>query len=118
MSERVGPREVLDAMRSLLSYPMPSISVNLDSQIEDSPIFFKVLVNHWPGKVILLTHCDKELEAQSMIELHSLRCDELVVYRNSEDKAALIIKAGVMAHFDAEDSSLNQLPDTSTVFIR
>lgn len=93
----------------------PTLGLDLDGTIDESPEFFKILSKVWPGLVIIIT-CRNDIEkARADVARFDVYYDELVMVRRLEDKAAVIKEYNVQVYVDDQDECLSNIPDNVTV---
>ena len=88
----------------------PSIGIDLDGTIDEAPIFFRVLCNHWPGKVFIITYRDDRQKAVDRLAEFEIRYDELILVSTFEEKAKVVQDRGILTYFDDMDEMTKEMP--------
>lgn len=90
----------------------PTLGVDLDGTITDSPEFFKTMMGTWPGRVIVVTY--REHLRGAIDDLADFDYDE-VVLAPSMDKSSIIIEKGIDVFIDDQDEMIYNIPEHVTV---
>lgn len=93
----------------------PTLGLDLDGTIDESPEFYKMLSNVWPGRVVVITCRRDEAKAKEDVEKFGVYYDCLKTVRRLEDKAEAILNLGVKVFIDDQDECLLDIPPYVTV---
>jgi len=110
-------RATEEALKSLFTFPQPSLGIDLDGCVDEAPIFFNILTNAWPGKVFVITFRDDRAKAIRDLEKFSIRYDELILVRSFDAKAEVIAREGILVYFDDQPEMLKNIPSTVNVLL-
>lgn len=101
-------KEIFEMMLRLYDLPKPNVAIDLDSPIENHPIFFPLLCDCWSGKTLGLT--SSSAAARQKISKLRLRIDELVEVRSPQEKADVLVRYDAIAIISSSRESLEQVP--------
>ena len=99
-----------------MSDPAPSLGIDLDGTIDESPAFFAALTHSWPGRVTVVTFRDDRAKAAADLAGHGVRYDELVLVERFDAKPQVIAEKGIDVYFDDQDEMLQGVAEAVTVF--
>ncbi len=117
-SERRHLIEVIGKMMTpLAEIPVPTLGLDLDGVLDESPVFFSTLTHVWPGKVVIVTYRDDRSKAQADLANLGVRYDELVLVDNFDAKAQVIVEKGISIFVDDQPECLRDVPPTVTVLL-
>lgn len=116
MPSRDHLREVIATFESLADVPHPSLALDLDGTIDESPVFFRWLASNWPGKVFVITYRNDRAKAEADLAEHGIEYDELILVGSFEEKARIIVREGISIYFDDQDEMTAGIPEDRTVF--
>src|SRR5438067_500363 len=94
-----------------------SLGIDLDGCVDEAPIFFQILTNMWPGKVIVITYRDDRAKAEQVLREYRIRWDEIVLVQSFEEKAKVIAERGILVYFDDQPEMLKDIPSTVAVML-
>jgi hypothetical protein len=97
-----------DVLMDLSTIPWPTLAIDLDSPLTTTPIFFKVLLKHWPGRIIGCT-CNSS-RAQATVGRLGLELHELISVETTAEKGKAICRSGAMAIVSTDYDMLRQIP--------
>lgn len=97
-----------DVLMDLSTIPWPTLGIDLDSQLTTTPIFFKVLLRHWPGRIIGYS-CDSS-RAQATLDRLGLELHELISAETTAEKGKAICRSGAIATISTDYDMLCQVP--------
>jgi hypothetical protein len=103
--------EVLTAVHTM---PAPSLGIDLDGTIDESPAFFSMLTRIWPGNIYIITYRDDPNIEADLNKFH-IKFTEIVSVASFAQKAKEIEKRGISVFFDDMDEVLLHIPSTVTV---
>ena len=86
----------------------PTLGLDLDGTIDESPDFFRILTATWPGKVIIVTYRKDADKAANDLQKLSIYYDRLVL-ANSLDKSELIKSLGIKVYIDDQDECIQNI---------
>jgi len=90
---------------------IPAIAFDLDGTIDEAPDFFRVLAECWPGKVYVITYRNDRAKAEQDVARFGIRCDDVVLVSNFDQKAEVIAERGISVYFDDQDEMLLHIPE-------
>lgn len=114
LKEQVGT--VAQALSNIFDIPMPSLGLDLDGTIDESPLFFQILSHRWPGKVFVVTYRKDQAKAEADVQRFGIRCDEVILVDSFAAKAKVIADRGIDIYFDDQDEMTGDIPESVTVF--
>lgn len=104
--------EVLEAVHQI---PQPSLGLDLDGTITESPVFFQILSNSWPGKVYVITYRDDLLGIKRDLQEHGIKYTDIITVNSFEQKSVEIDRLGISVFFDDMDEVLQHVAPGVTV---
>jgi uncharacterized HAD superfamily protein len=93
----------------------PTLGLDLDGTIDESPEFFSLLSRIWPGQVYVITCRSDEEKARRDADKFNIHYDRIVLVRRLEHKAAIIQELGVNVYVDDQDECLSNIDEAVTV---
>ena len=96
-------------------FDAPTLGLDLDGTLDESPEFFKILSNLWPGAVIIITHRDDSKKAENYAMSLGIYFDKLVIVPRLDEKFKAIKDLGVDVYVDDQDECFEDIPDSVTV---
>ena len=96
---------------------VPTLGLDLDGVFDEAPIFFSILSNVWPGKVIIVTYRDSKEKAETDLALLGIRYDELVLVGRLDGKARVIVEKGISVYIDDQPEALKDVPEGVAVLL-
>ena len=109
--------ELSDAAQSAPSTPQPSIGIDLDGCVDESPLFFQVLTKCWPGKVFVISFRSDHAKAEAYLAQFKIRYDELILVPSFEAKADVIREKGILVFMDDQPEVLKHIPESVNVLL-
>jgi hypothetical protein len=106
-----------DAMARMSEIPAPTLGLDLDGVLDESPIFFGLLTSVWPGKVVIVTYRSDRARAEADLAELGIRYDELVLVARLEAKAQVIVEKGIKIYIDDQPEALKGVPPTVTILL-
>jgi uncharacterized HAD superfamily protein len=94
---------------------VPTLGIDIDGTIEESPQFLKVLSNTWPGRVVIITCRNDRVKAAADLSKWGIYYDHLVLARLLSDKPKQIADNHVDVFIDDQDECLQDIPEHVTV---
>lgn len=104
--------EVLEAVHQI---PQPSLGLDLDGTITESPMFFHILSNSWPGKVYVITYRDDLPGIKEELRKCNVKYTDIIMVNSFEQKAVEIERLGISVFFDDMDEVLQHVAPGVTV---
>jgi hypothetical protein len=92
----------------------PTLGLDLDGTIDESPEFFRILTSTWPGKVIIVTYRKDAGKAAKDLQKLSIYYDKLVL-ADSLDKSELIKSLGINVYIDDQDECIQNIDQSISV---
>ena len=108
---------VAELMVRMSDIPAPTLGLDLDGVLDESPIFFNILTKVWPGRVVVITCRDDRVKAEADLARLGVRYDELVLVARLDAKAHVIVEKGIMVFIDDQPEVLKDVPPTVTVLL-
>ncbi len=109
--------ELNDAAQSAPSSPQPSLGIDIDGCVDEAPLFFQVLTNCWPGKVIVISFRSDQAKAEAYLAQFKIRYDELILVPSFEAKAEVIRERGILVFLDDQPEVLKHIPAETNVLL-
>lgn len=100
-----------------LSQSPPTLGIDLDGCIDESPVFFGALTHSWPGDVIVITFRSDRDKAIWDVERHRIRYTDVVLVDRLDGKADVIRERGVSIYIDDQPEMLKNVPAGVTVML-
>lgn len=97
-----------------LSIPYPTLGLDLDGTITESKLFFNVLTNSWPGKIIIVTYRANLDSAIKDLESMYIKYDQVVLAKTM-DKSKIIKEHKIDVYIDDQDEMIYDIPPETTV---
>lgn len=104
-----------EILKNVYTNPAPSIGIDLDGTIDESPIFFHILTNFWPGKIYIITYRKDVEKIEEILKGFNIKYNEIICVKDFEYKAIEIKRLGISVFFDDMDEVLLHIPETVTV---
>jgi hypothetical protein len=105
------------APQSAPASPQPSLGIDIDGCVDEAPLFFQVLTNCWPGKVIVISFRSDQAKAEAYLAQFKIRYDELILVRSFAAKAEVIREYGILVFFDDQPEILKHIPAETNVLL-
>jgi hypothetical protein len=96
---------------------IPTLGLDLDGVLDESPIFFNILTKVWPGRVVVITYRDDRAKAKTDLAKIGVRYDELVLVDRLDGKAEVIMQMGISVYIDDQPEALKGIPPTVAVML-
>jgi len=96
---------------------IPALALDLDGCIDEYEVFFSLLTNSWPGKVVVITYRDDRGKAEEVFKQHGIRWDELILVNSFDEKAKVIAEKGIVIYFDDQPEMLKDIPQGVAVML-
>ena len=109
--------QIKQALTDVVSQPQPTLAIDLDGCVDESPTFFNILTHVWPGDVIVITFRDDKEKAIADLEKHCIRYTDVVLAPFFEAKAEIIDEKGVSFYIDDQPEMLKDVCPTVGVFL-
>lgn len=108
-------KEDMDIIKSLSSNDhYPILGVDLDGTITDGLLVFKIMMDTWPGKVIVITYREDAEKAKAYLDDNYIKYDKLILAKDM-DKSEIIKNEGVDLYIDDQDEMIQNIPEDVTV---
>lgn len=99
--------------------PQPSIGIDLDGTIDESPVFFEILTRAWPGKVYIITYRHDFECIQADLERFRIKYTKIIMVTSFKQKSEEIDRLGISVFFDDMDEVLQHVaPDVTVMKVR
>jgi uncharacterized HAD superfamily protein len=93
---------------------LPTLGIDLDGTITESPIFFQLLTHKWPGRVVVVTYRDDLDKAKEDLDALFIRYDD-VILADDFDKSEIIAREEIEIYIDDQDEMTQNIPEGVTV---
>ena len=103
-------RQAADVLREVVSQPKPTLGIDLDGCVDESPSFFNILTHVWPGDVIVITFRRDRDKAVADLEKHGIRYTDVVLVSSFDAKAEVIAERGISYYIDDQPEMLKNVP--------
>jgi hypothetical protein len=108
---------IAELMSQLAEVPAPTLGLDLDGVLDESPIFFNILTKVWPGRVVVITYRDDRAKAEADLARLVIKYDELVMVSSLGQKAEVIVEKGISIYIDDQPEALRGIPPTVAVML-
>lgn len=109
MNQRDQIRNARDILLKVVEQPQPTLGIDLDGCVDESPSFFNILSHVWPGDVIVITFRDDRDKALADLEKYGIRFTDVVLADTFEAKAEIIAERGVSFYIDDQPEMLKNV---------
>lgn len=92
----------------------PTLGLDLDGTIDESPEFFRILSCTWPGKVIIVTYRKDKAKAETDLKKYNIYFDQLVLADNL-DKSSIIKSLNINVYVDDQDECIQNIDPSVAV---
>jgi hypothetical protein len=106
---------ITEILKNVHTVPNPSIGIDLDGTIDESPAFFSILTNLWPGQVYIITYRDDLSGIRSDLAKYNIKYTDIVTVNSFPQKAKEIDRLGISVFFDDMDEVLKHIKSNVTV---
>ena len=103
-------RQARDVLLEVVSQPRPTLGIDLDGCVDESPAFFNILSHVWPGDVIVITFRSDRAKAVADLEKHGIRFTDVVLVKSFDAKADVIAERGINFYIDDQPEMLKNIP--------
>lgn len=110
-------KDNIKSIKSLFEVSNPSLGIDVDGCIDESPSFFNILTNTWSGKIFIVSMRSDLEKLKSFLSEQKIRYDCIFLVKKFEDKAKIIIENGISIFIDDQPEVLKHIPDTVTVLL-
>jgi len=104
-----------EILKTVHSCPQPSLGIDLDGTIDESPVFFSILSHVWPGKVYVITFRNDVDGIIEALKKFNIKVTDIVMVATFEQKAKEIDRLGISVFFDDMDECLKNVAPNCTV---
>jgi hypothetical protein len=112
-------RGATDMLIKICEQPLPSLGLDLDGTIDEAPGLFRLLAQHWPGKVFVITYRSDRAKAESDLKRFDIRYDQLILVDSFEAKAEVIFSNNIQVYFDDQPEMIQNVPsDVNVMLVR
>ena len=103
-------RQARDVLLEVVGQPKPTLGIDLDGCVDESPAFFNILSHVWPGDVIVITFRSDRAKAVADLEKHGIRFTDVVLVKSFDAKADVIAERGINFYIDDQPEMLKNIP--------
>lgn len=103
-------RQAADVLREVVHQPQPTLGIDLDGCVDESPSFFNILSHVWPGDVIVVTFRRDRDKAVADLQKHGIRFTDVVLVSSFDQKAEVIAERGISFYIDDQPEMLKNIP--------
>ena len=109
--------EIFDALKMLATPMYPTLGIDIDGCIDESPIFFCILASRWPGKVLIISYRNDYAKAEAVLIKYDIQFDELILVKSFDEKAKVIKERGIGIFFDDQPEMLKEVSPSCQVML-
>lgn len=106
-----------DVLREVVRQPQPTLGIDLDGCVDESPTFFNILSHVWPGDVIVVTFRSDREKAVADLENQGVRFTDLVLVDSFDAKAQVIAERRIGFYIDDQPEMLRDIPPNVGVLL-
>jgi|SRR6056297_223414 len=110
-------RQAADVLREVVSQPKPTLGIDLDGCVDESPSFFNILSHVWPGDVIVITFRSDRDKAIADLQKHGIKFTDVVLVSSFDAKAEVIAERGISIYIDDQPEMLKNVPANVAVML-
>jgi hypothetical protein len=110
-------RQASDVLREVVSQPKPTLGIDLDGCVDESPSFFNILTHVWPGDVIVITFRSDREKAIADLEKHGIKFTDVVLVSSFDAKAEVIAERGISFYIDDQPEMLKNVSANVAVML-
>jgi hypothetical protein len=110
-------RQARDVLREVVSQPKPTLGIDLDGCVDESPSFFNILSHVWPGDVIVITFRSDREKAIADLEKHGIKFTDVVLVSSFDAKADAIAERGISFYIDDQPEMLKNVSANVAVML-
>jgi uncharacterized HAD superfamily protein len=110
-------KENLNSFKNLISAQNPTLGIDVDGCIDESPMFFSVLTQSWAGKVFIVSMRSNIFDLEILLKDKNIRYDEIFLVKKMQEKAEVIKENGISVFIDDQPEVLKHIPDTVSVML-
>lgn len=112
-------KHAADVLREVVRQPQPTLGIDLDGCVDESPTFFNILSHVWPGDVIVVTFRSDRDKAVADLEKHGIRFTDVVLVSSFDQKAEVIAERGISFYIDDQPEMLKSVsPNVGVLLFR
>lgn len=108
---------VRDALLNIMDQYNPTLGIDLDGCVDESPRFFSILSQVWPGNVIVVTYRSDREKAIFDLERHGIKFTDVVLVSSFDAKAEVIKDRGISFYIDDQPEMLKNIPPSVSVML-
>jgi hypothetical protein len=109
--------QVKDTLLDFVNQPRPTLGIDLDGCVDESPPFFNTLTHSWPGEVIIVTFRSDREKAVFQLNEYGIRFTDVVLVSSFEAKAEIIVQRGISFYIDDQPEMLKNIPSNVAVML-
>jgi uncharacterized HAD superfamily protein len=110
-------KENIKSIKNLFEIHSPSLGIDVDGCIDESPSFFNILTNNWSGNIFIVSMRSDLDKLKNFLNENNIKYDKIFLVKKFEDKARVIIENGISVFIDDQPEVLKHIPDTVTVLL-
>lgn len=110
-------KENINSLVNLFSTHSPTLGLDVDGCIDESPLFFSMLTNNWAGDVIIVSLRSDLNKLKAFLKENNIKYTDIVLVKKLEDKADVIRQKGISFFIDDQPEVLKHIPDTVSVML-
>lgn len=103
-------RHAADALCEVFSQPQPTLGIDLDGCVDESPTFFSVLSHVWPGDVVVITYRNDRNKAIADLWNHKIKFTDVVLVNSFEAKSTVIEERSISFYIGDQPEMLKNVP--------
>lgn len=110
-------KENIKSLVNLFSTPSPTLGIDVDGCIDESPLFFSTLTNGWVGDIFIVSLRSDLEKLKSFLKENNIKYTDIFLVKKLEEKADVIKKKGISFFIDDQPEVLKYIPDTVSVLL-
>ena len=110
-------RQASNVLHEVVSQPKPTLGIDLDGCVDESPSFFNILTHVWPGDVIVITLRSDRQKAIADLDKHGIKFTDVVLVNSFDAKAEVIDERGISIYIDDQPEMLKNVSANVAVML-
>jgi len=110
-------KHAADVLFEAEARPKPTLGIDLDGCVDESPDFFHLLTTFWPGDVIVVTYRSDREKAIADLEKYRIRYTEVILVKSFDAKAEVIAEKNIRCYIDDQPEMLKNVAANTAVML-
>lgn len=110
-------KENINSLLNLFTTPNPTLGLDVDGCMDESPLFFSILTNSWVGDVFIVSLRSDLDKLKSFLKENNIKYTDIFLVKKLEEKADVIKQKGISFFIDDQPEVLKHIPDTVSVLL-